>query len=266
LIISGAITGVLVLILYTPVFLISGVNAVTNNSYVQKRTLADIYAQAPAHFVNTGNWMLGGQAINGYLFSAVLLLVITTEALRKPGQRLLALAALILLIAPLFIVFLHRVIPFERTWSYCVFPLVLGFCFLVQRLNNYLRAKHYGWYIITLAVILVNALVFEHSYQRNYALDKDTQRIAKLALEKDFHSFFVANDYQEVLLYYYYLVANQPYQVTNAQTGGQLVKEKSYDCLLMNKQAAASPVDTSQFKVVLVSGYSVVFEEKSRVR
>jgi hypothetical protein len=265
LIVGSVITGGLVVILYTPVFLISGVGAVTNNSYVQKRTLPDIYAQSPTHFANTGNWMMGGYATYGYLVCAILLLVIIVEALRNSGQRLLALAALVLLTAPLFIVFLHRVIPFERTWSYCIFPLVLGFCFLMQRLSNYLPTKHSGWYFITAAVILVNGLVFEHAYQRNYALDKDTQQIAQLALKKDFHSFFIANDYQEVLLYYYYLVANQPYQVTNVQTGGRLVKGESYDCLLVNKQPPAASVDTSQFKLVMVSGYSAVFEKKPRM-
>jgi hypothetical protein len=265
LIVGGVVTGGLVVILYMPVFLISGVRAITNNSYVQKRALADIYAQAPTHFANTGNWMLGGYATYGYLVCAILLLAIAVEAFRNSGQRLLALAALVLLTAPLFIVFLHRVIPFERTWSYCIFPLVLGFCFLVQRLNNYLPTKHSGWYFITVAVVLVNCIVFNRAYQRNYALDKDTRQIAQLALKKDFHSFFIANDYQEVLLYYYYLVANQPYQVTNVQTGGRLVKGESYDCLLVNKQPAAAPVDTSQFKLVLVSGYSAVFEKKPRM-
>ncbi len=264
LITAGAITGFMVLILYTPIFLISGVNAITNNSYVQKRSLADIHANAPVHFVNTGNWMMGSYLAYGYLVCASLLLFIVAEVFRNSRQRLLALAALVLLISPFFIVLLHKVIPFERTWSYCIFPLIIGLCFLVQRIRNYLPIREPLWYVMTTAVILANGFIFERAYRRNYEIDKDTQQVARLALEKGFHSFFIANDYQEVLFYYYYLVANQSYQVANSQAGAYPISRGNYDCLLINRSAAIT-VDTAQYKRIPVSDNLEVFARKPLV-
>jgi hypothetical protein len=48
---------------------------------------------------------------------------------------------------------------------------------------------------------------------------------------------YVQSDYQEVLLYYYYTINQQVYQVDNGFTGAALNNAKQYDCLLVNHNA-----------------------------
>jgi len=260
-VVAGAVTGILVVCLYAPVFLVSGVSAVTSNPYVQKRTLAYVLTHAPAHFVSTGNWMLGSALPYGYLVCAAILGWLVFEGIQNAKQRMLALAALLLLISPFLIVLLHKVVPFERTWSYCVFPLVIGFCFAARRISRYVSANGF-WYLATVAILFGNGFLFERTYQRNYLLDSDAHQIANLALRRGFHSFFIANDYQEVLLYYYYTTVQQPYQVDNAQVGKSFKAEAYYDCLLLNK-SATRPVNIQEYRFVPVSRCVDVFEKKS---
>ena len=72
-------------------------------------------------------------------------------------------------------------------------------------------------------------------YPKNYPLDFTGKKLADYALTHHYHSFYVAPDYQEVLLYYYYTVRHEAYIVESGQAGKELNPQGNYDALVLDK-------------------------------
>ena len=111
------------LVLYTPVFVTSGLRSVAANRYVQPQTLTRALASWPRMAMET--WMLYHRDIPGLLAAClgVLVLVGILCLLRTNRPALLLIPAVLIGVGMILLV--TRTIPYVRTWT---FLLPLGFC------------------------------------------------------------------------------------------------------------------------------------------
>ncbi len=233
-------TGTLTLLLYLPVLLLNGWRALADNPYVKRYSLQEVLAMLPMHFMNTGNWLLGTFAY-GYICIIALLLGICVYMLDgNATQKSLSLLSLVFLLCPFLIAVVHRTVPFERTWSYCVFPLVVGL--LLQAHSLRIFTVKSGFIMTALASVL-SLGVFPLVYRQNYAGDYRGKQLADGILKSKAKCFYVERDYDEVLLYYYFTAAKRPYKA-NRNTKIP-IRDSGYDCLVVTNPAL---VDNTQYR------------------
>ncbi len=119
---SGILTGILTLILYLPVFIVSGISAIINNSYVQALEFSQFIEQTPPAV--TALWQQWHTSI--YPWVAVLLALGVFAAVlfhRRVGRQKIAFFWAMLLIIPILMI--QRVHPFMRVWLFLL-PIYFG--------------------------------------------------------------------------------------------------------------------------------------------
>lgn len=121
-ILYGIATSALILLLYLPVFAISGIESVTSNKYVSAIPFKEVLAGLSIHLQKTMQFFTG---INHLLVSVCGFLIISVVAFfgsTKKNKPAVIFGIFCLLITPLLIL-VHRIIPVERTWIYLLIPL-----------------------------------------------------------------------------------------------------------------------------------------------
>ncbi|MDH4057206.1 MAG: hypothetical protein OEU76_00510, partial [Cyclobacteriaceae bacterium] len=116
--VSVAITILIVIVLYLPIFLISGISAVANNEYVEPISRLEVIDQLIPHFSETSNFLFSIPLL-GLLFVLVILSSIFFVKRLKSG----IFPVYCILSAPI-ILLLHSVIPFPRTWVFLIIPFL----------------------------------------------------------------------------------------------------------------------------------------------
>lgn len=120
---AGIATGMFTLILYVPVFIVSGASAITSNSYVQSLDFSQFIAQIPQAFTTVWQqWHTSIQPIIAVLL--VIGVIMATLLHRRIGQQPISLIGAIVLIIPA-VLLLQRVHPFARIWLFLL-PLYFG--------------------------------------------------------------------------------------------------------------------------------------------
>ncbi len=254
---SGLVTVVLTLLLYTPVFLVSGWQSVFNNPYVSTRTRSEVLAGLPTHLLRTGNWFLGSVFSYGYLFVAGVVLYLLLVCFTSKIYHRLTAGALIFLITPPVFLLAHSVIPFERTWVYCFWPLTIGIALMVLWVLASVKAGLVSITLLICAIITVNSALFARAYSENYALDRDAEKIAKFAMAGNLNTFRCDNDYLEVLLFYHYTLRGRSYSATTSSQD-VAVGEQKRDCLILPKDSGDMAPDAA-YQNVNISRFARVF-------
>jgi len=146
------ITGIAVLVLYTPIFLTSGFKAISGNQFVTP-TLSrmETLGELPAFFYRTIGDLSGIPPFIVIGFMAVALLIAT----KNKDKKSLSLWG-IFVITPFVLLFLHNVIPFYRTFIYYCFIIV----FLTGiSLSAYIDRLKKAWLISALLAIQVAGVI-----------------------------------------------------------------------------------------------------------
>ena len=121
--ISIAITALLALLLYLPVFLSSGLTAIIGNRFVRPRAWAEFFSQFPGSLLSI--WQQWNRDIP-FAISLFLVFGFFASLLfhrRVCAYRVPVVAAALLWVLP--VITIQRVIPFERVWLFFL-PLYLG--------------------------------------------------------------------------------------------------------------------------------------------
>jgi hypothetical protein len=138
-----------VMLLYLPVVLISGLDSLIHNRYVERVSSQYVLENLYAHFTNTFSTLF--TRFDYYIpiiFLSFFLLIIKQKNLPVIS------AIIILMMAPLLIV-LQGVVPFERTWIYLSVPALLLLLTVINMLAKY---KEYplpsGWFVFLYACLI----------------------------------------------------------------------------------------------------------------
>lgn len=171
-----------VLILYTPIFLVSGVAAVASNSDVQRLPLDVVAQRLPDHLATTAGWLCGVE--RGGIAIILAVAATATYLLRVATDRpkvLLQGSMLAILLLPPAIVIVHRTIPFERTWIYLLVPLCFLTAAIVERLTSRVltRLPHLRWAlpVAIVGITVLSTSPFTRHYDREFSRDFEADRL-----------------------------------------------------------------------------------------
>ncbi|MDJ1483526.1 glycosyltransferase family 39 protein [Cytophagaceae bacterium YF14B1] len=240
---------ILTVCLYLPVFLVSGVKSVYDNPYVKRYVFTEALTKLIPHLQATANWLVGYFSNYSYLLLIVIVMGLVVYSISRKFQPL-TIISLIFLVCPAVIIMFHKAIPFERTWSYCIFPVIIGLLVLTELLVTRATSTVASWTKAGIGSLAIIYCIwnFASTYPNIYSSDFYARQIAGKSLAKNYRSFYIDNDYFEVLLYYYYTTNHQPYTVDNAQVGQQRDSQKKYDCLILSH--SEFPVDKLQYEIM----------------
>lgn len=115
----------LTILLYMPIISHNGYRVLTSNNGVVLQTSEYIQQHAVEHFEATWRWLLGFDISLTWLLPFLIYLFITSVYGRGEVKKLIALLSLVMLLLPVAVVFIQKVIPFERTWCHLTIPIIL---------------------------------------------------------------------------------------------------------------------------------------------
>lgn len=118
-------TTVLVCCLYVPVFAVSGIRAVTSNDFVKPLERKIVFTGLFDHFNDTSRFLTYLPLV--YLLVLLAILGAFYLALKQSKKLPAASLYMYLLILPPVLLLIHAVIPFPRTWTYLIVPILLFF-------------------------------------------------------------------------------------------------------------------------------------------
>ena len=132
-------------VLYVPILLFNGVEALVGNHWVQRLSWDTVMSNYASYFLEFNNW-IWDVAIGGTVIS---LLLIGAIAYFKRRDKLVLFTMTVAVIVPLVVVYFQQVLPFYRVWICWLIPLTIGFGLLVNIIK---RPKIAMWLIVPLLV------------------------------------------------------------------------------------------------------------------
>ncbi len=129
LIFSTLIIVTIVGILYTPIILINGLNALVNNRFVQPIERVEVLKKLPLFLITALKEITG---VHFYIVLGIIILGIIIMIKEKLKPALII--SIVFLLSPIILLISHSVIPFSRTFVYYVFIFAFFGTFLVDKL------------------------------------------------------------------------------------------------------------------------------------
>jgi hypothetical protein len=239
LIISGIATSIFVIALYMPVFMTSGIDAVTGNRYVKSINLRYVLANMPHHFNDTSLFLT-------YLpvYISLPIFVLLLIKIRKNKQNTsLQFAVFSIAITP-FILLAHRVVPFARTWIYLLIPMLflLGLFFRQQKK---LLTNNSKTIAITTVFVAFQAIYGIYAIGRYDNVSFEISQVSDYLLSKKVKQIYVGENA--------YLGTNLSY----------IYDEKHPEIMLVEKQSPISEADQNKYKYFLVRENDAEILEKN---
>lgn len=147
-------TTIFVLLLYSPVFLASGIKSVIGNEYVAPISRIVVIKNLFSHFSATSMYLFNVKfwILIGFVFLASPFLIF-----RKENLDIVYFILYITFISP-FIIVAHSVIPFPRTWIYLIIPVLYIIGLLLKQVIN---SNRYFILILSATLLFSGFLLFD---------------------------------------------------------------------------------------------------------
>nr|WP_262506723.1 glycosyltransferase family 39 protein [Sporocytophaga myxococcoides] len=182
-----------VLLLYAPVFLVSGVSSLVSNSWVRSLSLNDWINSIPSYLGDSAIWLLNVETGGGVLLIFIMVWNIFIHTQRS--ERVFQLLSIIHLLIPILLIGVQRVLPFFRIWIYLI-PII---SFWIGGICSGFKKRY-----LKLAYILALAAAMLFSDLRAFRNDFGFYDEMNLALSKIFE-VIPQNVYCEEDTYYVFL-------------------------------------------------------------
>lgn len=146
----ASLTVVIVVILYLPAIIVSGLNSLINNKYITPKSKEILFDELPDFLFETSELIVG---LNLYFILSIILILLFYLFKNKDWFHLKLFA--LLLITPPLLLIVHSVIPFSRTFNYYGFIFILFFCISIQFLLKKVKAKSLVIIIICIQISFI---------------------------------------------------------------------------------------------------------------
>ncbi len=197
-ILTSILTGGIILGLYTPVFMVSGFKALVSNNGVKVLPLLEVLKRMPKHFKWTSKFLF-------YVPLTVFLIFILTVSLflllyKKDKRVLIPLA---FLLSPPFILFIHKVIPFERTWIYLIVPFFFLIGLLIDKFTEKLKFTHT---IIITSFFAIPLMIYARKSIYNAAgFSRIAKQVTDFLIKQKAKNVYVHHRVIDTYLIYYFI-------------------------------------------------------------
>lgn len=152
--IYNVLTTVVVIVLYLPIIVVNGLEALTSNRFVIPISREEVVGQLIGFFKNTLTEIVG---VN-YMFICVLL-ILSLFMLIKFKMKFELKTFVVFIVCPFLLLIAHSVIPFPRTFNYYSIVLVFLVCIPYWKIIQDISVK----YVIGV-VVLIQCILFLNFY------------------------------------------------------------------------------------------------------
>ncbi len=229
LLLSGVITVAIVTVLYLPVILVNGLEALAGNEYVRPISRATVIAGLPAFLLNTLEVLFGYPA---FLILALFIAALIVVTIAKPK---LATFALTLILAPILFLIIHSVLPFPRTLIF--FTAVIIFILAAASQGILSRLSFPVVLGISLAIQVAQAVQFNSQILQHQDKLFDSHKVVEQVAESEriYVNAFLFDLYLE--FYYKSQAIERPliHTVTMPHTSADSLLD-TYDVVVIDKE------------------------------
>lgn len=239
------ISGLIILILYSPILIFNGLSAIISNSWVAPLSFEKWFQELPNHIIDTHG------SIGVLTFIASLILFFS-----RKGHKKIAIYFWCIAYSPYLIVFIQKVLPFERVFLYRQIAEILMLCFCIGILtkkklavvgvpsNDKIYQKYFQIIFIILAIFYASFRMYSEHYRCN--METNVYHFAEPLAKKIYTennnesiSILVLEDTYNVFLRYYFRNSDKKRDtkvevIPNKLTDYQIIilpKEKSFPVL-----------------------------------
>lgn len=190
-------TVALVLILYAPIFLISGISSITSNSYVAPIGFSKVLQGLIPHYNQTFEYLFNIK------FAIVPVFAVVIAARFMSPRKMIANLNLWILVFAFIIPMLHSVIAFTRTWIYLFIPVLVSLGLILETYINGHQRKS----LVRIAGVAIAILLSITSYrailkQEDYAIEAN--RTNQYLLHNNIFSIYINEPLMDTYIVYIY--------------------------------------------------------------
>ena len=219
---------IIILGLYTPVFMVSGVDAVINNNFVKPISRLEVFHQLLPHFVETMTFLFTSK------IAFVSIIVASIIFLIKKHNIAHALFSFYIIILCPIILLLHAVIPFPRTWIYLIVPVL----FLAALLFKVINIGHVPTIAISLFLSMLLLFSFHKRINDYEKFSFEAQNLAQFFIENSPNKIYCNHPLVETNLIYTFDERDANIQVIYSRKSpsrDSLITNSTCDYLVMEK-------------------------------
>jgi uncharacterized membrane protein len=271
------ITHVIILVstilLYFTIVALNGINTLTQTNGVAKQyDINYIKANAVEHFKEVWSYLIGWQEIHIWWVLALLLICafVQFDTRRKRFQKNIYLLSLILILSPLPILFVHKTIPFPRTWSYLIIPIFLCVGTIFQEIAKLVvKRPFYSPAVLCGAMLIICAIMsgrFNAAHKRGYQIDYVVNSYNKILNDK-YNRIRTIAQYGGGLTFYLsenmeFEVYRRNDEVSRLNTTTAIGDSTIYDIIVVDKNAEFAPLPEKYDYVNVENSYFNVWMRK----
>lgn len=230
LFIYTALTVFFVALLYLPILLLNGFNAITGNPWVGARE--DFFTRLPAYLASVCGYLWDAEQYGWIIAVCLLLLFLFFSFLAKKSENIIFISCAY--VVPFVILIIQQALPFERVWTYFLIIQSYQLVFVGAAILNYTKRKLLVTFIclaLSLSFVIKQVIRSSDFYNGEYVnYYKQMNAFIGKLVEKNPESVFVADDTYTVFLRYNYLLNNKP--IPELQTESDKIN-KNYKFIIL---------------------------------
>lgn len=236
-------------LLYIPIIFFNGLNALIANAWVKSLTFQDWLQGFITYFINLGIFFFDfpwGFVLLILIYCTILFYII------RHTNNIEYLLLLILLLFPFFLIFVQRVLPFDRIWTYQSFLIV----WVLYMGSNKIRKTVLH---LLLCIVLSYSLSINNFNLYQLSLKQhDYQVLSKKIIKSNPTHIYVNEDLYFTFLNYYRITLN-----TQINIHSSFDKNIAYDyCIISHK--IPQNIDKNLYDFIEKTAEVKIFEKKDR--
>lgn len=134
----SSIVGLIVAVLYSPVVLLSGLDSLIGNEYVEGLSVSEFAEKIPAFLLNYFKWIFGRNIYLSILASIILPISLIYSFRKKKNLFLLIVS---FLIVPIILTSIQRIIPYNRLFVFIILFISLAIGLFVEFIIQKFKLK-----------------------------------------------------------------------------------------------------------------------------
>ena len=247
-----------VLLLYTPVFLISGISSISSNGWMHKLSWSE-YVIALPRFIDSAFIQII-DIDNNATFVGIFILVISLLVLSKTKKYDWFWLIVAFFVTPLILLTIQRIQPYERVWTYLIFPFSLCVLFILEFVFSFFP-KYKNWLAGFSSVIICCYFLFYFTNLSNQGAEfyKELVRISSYISSEENVKVFTNDDSYN--LFIRFEASEEGKEVIPIMSG--ITKADHFDyVLIVPKSKFPVELDQNMYQLKEKNNYIEVYELK----